>query len=120
MFLSIQATGNARELASVSPEMATTQDFFTNAIATELEKLKKEQSPEFQKLIVDALFQIELLEQNYEKLKLDLNESGDDKRVIHAMINNFQTRIDILETVLNQIEEQKQLNNITNENSSTL
>mgnify|MGYP000909537642 CR=1 FL=1 len=37
------------ELANVSPEMATTQDFFANTIATELEKLDEVKSPETQK-----------------------------------------------------------------------
>ena len=77
--------------------MAKTQNFFTNAISVEIEKLNNELTPEFQDLVVDALFQIELLDQNYNKLKQDLTDSGNDKRVINAMISNFQDRIDILE-----------------------
>ena len=56
----------------------------------------------------------------YEKLKLDLTSSGEDKRVIYAMITNFQNRIDLLENVLEQIEEIKQLKNSNNENITTL
>ena len=41
----------------------------------------------------------------------DLLESGNDKRVIHAMIQNFQQRIDLLSEVLEQIENIKSLNN---------
>lgn len=119
LFVTTQRLDTARDLASVSPEMAATQKFFTSAIQTELAKLKVEEDPEFQELIVDALFQIEVLEQNYEQLKVDLNESGDDKLVIYAMIDNFQNRIDILQNVLQSIEELKQ-NEIYNENSSTL
>ncbi len=110
----------SRDLASISPEMAETQAFFVSMLETELDKLQVEQTPEFQNMIVDALFQIEGLEQNYNKLKQDLDDSGNDKRVIHAMISNFQNRIDILQNVLTQIEELKQLNTINNENSSTL
>ena len=70
--------------------------------------------------MVDALFQIELLEQNYIKLKQDLTASGNDKRVINAMISNFQDRINILNNVLNQIEELKSTKIEQNENSTTL
>lgn len=98
-----------RDLANVSPKMAETQDFFTSSINQELNKLKKEASPETQNLIQDALNQIEILEKDYESLKVDLSESGDDNRVIYAMISNFQNRIDILQNTLEQIEIVKQL-----------
>ena len=111
---------SSRDLASVSPELAQTQDFFTTAISAELEKLNNEESPEYQDLVVDALFQIKLLEEDYQQLKLDLQDSGDDKRVIHAMIKNFQSRIDILQMVSEQIDELKQLKITENENSATL
>ena len=120
VFIGVQQDSNVKDLASISPEMATTQDFFTNAISSELEKLNSEESPEFQDLIVDALFQIKLLEENYQQLKSDLSTSGDDKRVIYAMISNFQSRIDLLQNVVEQIDELKQPKTEQNENSSTL
>ena len=119
-FIGFQNNNVERDLASISPEMQTTQEFFTTAISAEIEKLEAEQSPEFQKMIIDALFQIELLEQNYNRLKQDLNTSGEDKRVVLAMINNYQNRIDILQNVLNQIDELKNNNEFNNENTSTL
>ena len=120
VFISISKSNEPHDLASISPEMAETQNFFTNAISAELEKLNNELTPEFQDLVVDALFQIELLEQNYIKLKQDLTASGNDKRVINAMISNFQDRINILNNVLNQIEELKSTKIEQNENSTTL
>ncbi len=120
LVIGIQSNDKSNELASVSAEMETTQDFFTSTITTELEKLNNEDSPEYQELVVDALFQIKILEQDYENLKLALEESGDDKRVIHAMITNFQNRIDILQNVVEQIDELKQIKETTNENSTTL
>lgn len=120
VLIGVQQESNARDLANISPEMATTQDFFTKTITSELEKLNSEESPEYQSLIVDVMFQIKILEENYELLKLDLNESGDDKRVIYAMISNFQSRIDLLQNVVEQIDNLKQQNTEQNENRSTL
>ncbi|NMH86053.1 hypothetical protein [Flavivirga algicola] len=110
LFIGSQQTENTRELASVSPKMAETEDFFTSTIAEELSKIKNENAPEVQALIKDTMVRLKALEENYESLKKDLNESGDDNRVIYAMISNFQNRIDILQNTLEQIERIKQLN----------
>ncbi|KJD33046.1 hypothetical protein PK35_08755 [Tamlana nanhaiensis] len=99
----------ALDLASVSPKMAQTQDFFTVTINEELNKLNNEKSPEVQGLIKDTMFQIKKLENDYSLLKEDLYESGDDNRVIYAMISNFQSRIEILQQTLQQIDNIKQM-----------
>ena len=117
LFLTNNKQEQTRDLASVSPEMAQTQDFFTVTIQNELKKLDNERSPLTDIIINDALKQIKILEKNYNKLKTDLTESGKDQRVIYAMISNFQSRIDILTTVLEQIEDVKQLKTNTNQTS---
>ncbi len=111
---------NFRDLASVSPEMAKTQDFFTVTISEELYKLNEASSPETKKLIQDATERLNILEEDYENLKIDLIESGDDKRVIFAMISNFQTRIDLLKNTLQEIEHIKQLKITSYETNSTI
>jgi len=107
----------AADLASVSPEMEQTQSFFTSAINRELETLNSFKSPETKMLVKDALKQMDVLENKYETLKADLVKSGSDKRVIYAMIQNFQNRINLLEQVINKIEEVKNLNIQKNETS---
>lgn len=111
---------SATGLASVSPEMAVTQDFFTSTISTELKKLENASNPETKVLIQDALNQMNRLENEYESLKTDLSESGNDQRVIYAMISNFQNRIEILQNTLKQIEIVEQLKNSKNENNNTI
>ncbi len=105
------------DLASVSEEMSNTQDFFTQTIATELNKINEQRTPETEILINDALKQLSSLEKEYETLKTDLENSGQDKRVIYAMISNFQSRIEILQNVLEQIENINNLNNQSNESA---
>ncbi|PHS64143.1 MAG: hypothetical protein COB12_08385 [Flavobacterium sp.] len=105
----------AADLASVSPEMEQTQSFFTSSINRELETLNSFKSPEAKKMVQDALKQMDILESKYELLKTDLVKSGSDQRVIYAMIQNFQNRINLLEQVINKIEEVKNLNTKKNE-----
>lgn len=100
----------SKELAGVSPKMEETQDFFSAAIANELFEINERRTPENKKLIDDALNQLNILETDYTKLKKDLVKSGDDKRVIYAMITNFQTRIDLLQEVMTQLDDTEQLN----------
>lgn len=105
------------DLAGISPEMKETQQFYTNLIKTELAKLEAANSPETEKLVNDALAQMDKLDLDYERLKKDLKKSGQDKRVIFAMISNLQQRIDILTNVMDQIEKIKELKNPNNENN---
>jgi len=107
-------------LASVSTEMSQTQTFFTTAISDELLKLKNARTPETETLINDAMKQMAILEKDYESLKIDLTKSGDDKRVIYAMILNFQTRIEVLKNVMETIEQVNQLKQKNHENSITI
>ena len=120
IFIGLQQSDTVRDLASVSPEMAKTQDFFTSTITTELAKIQNETAPEAQSLIQDAMKQMNVLVANYESLKQDLTTSQDDNRVIYAMISNFQNRIELLENVLQQIENVKHLKNTNYENSITI
>lgn len=107
-----QANG---DLASVSPEMEKTQSFFTTTINQEVLKLKSFENAETKVLIDDALLQLNTLEKEYQDLKTDLIESGNDKRVIYAMITNFQKRVDLLEQVITTIEEIETLKELKNE-----
>lgn len=108
--------GNNQTEAEKSPEVAKTQYYFASLIAQEMEKIGEEATPETQKLVDDAMSQIKKLENDYKKLEADLEANGNTKRILSAMITNFQTRINLLEDVLNQIEEVKQLKNNQNEN----
>lgn len=109
LFIGKQTQDVSYDLASISPEMAETQDFFTSTIEQELGKLAIETAPQAKYLAEDAIKRIALLEKEYNALKDDLQVSGNDKRVIYAMISNFQNRIDILQSVLLQIENIKHL-----------
>ena len=108
----------AEGLASVSAEMEQTQSFFTTAISQELETLKSFDGAETKVLIKDTMKRLEILESDYNQLKIDLVESGNDKRVISAMIANFQNRIELLQQVIENIEEIKTLK--ANRNETTI
>ena len=53
---------------------------------------------------------------NYKVLEQDLLNGGNSKLILSAMITNFQTRIDLLQDVLDQVENIKNLKNYNDEN----
>ncbi len=82
-----------------------------------MQHLKEQKTPETEAVINDALDQLEILENDYDKLKKDLGKSGQDKRVIYAMISNFQKRIDLLQMVLEKVNTINTLKNTSHENN---
>ncbi len=116
IWLGASFSNKGMELANVSTEMSETQSYFVTTIKKELSLIEDERNSTTEQLINDALEQIKILEQEYNLLTLELKESEEDKRIIYAMISNFQQRIDILQSVLIQIEEVKQLKTQENEN----
>jgi septal ring factor EnvC (AmiA/AmiB activator) len=104
------------ELASVSTEMAETQSYFVSTIQKELATIENERTKDTEIIINDGLEQLKKLETQYQSLTLELKESAEDKRVIYAMISNFQQRIEVLQSLLIQIENVKQLKTENNEN----
>lgn len=103
------------DLILASKETKQTDSIFTAMIKIELEKVKAKKSPKNEKIIADALVQMEILDADYEKIKQDLIANGESKQIIYAMIKNLQTRISFLEIVLEHIEENENFNKMTDE-----
>jgi hypothetical protein len=103
-------------VSKISPEVSNTEFYFANLIEQQVKELESKSSPETQNIIDDTLFQLNKLDSDYKKLKEDLLRGGNSKFILSAMIQNFQTRIDLMEDVLNQIETIKTLKEQDNEN----
>lgn len=116
IWLGKEFSSQGMQLAGVSAEMEETQSYFVSVIEKELNVVKKERNADTEQIITDGLNQLNKLETQYNALTLELKESNEDKRIIYAMISNFQQRIDVLQSLLLKIEEIKQLKNQYNEN----
>ncbi len=113
--IGINHSENNIALAHLSPKMQEAENFFTNTIQLEIKEVEKARNPETEQIIEDALNQLELLEDNYKELVASLAKSNDDRRIIHAMITNYQNRITVLQDVLKLIERMKDLKQEKNE-----
>ena len=107
------------ELADVSPKMEETQSFFISTIQEEIEEINVKRNESNEQIIEDAFKQLKILEENYNKLTIELDNSNKDKRIIYAMITNFQQRIEVLQSLLQQLDEIQQLENNRNDEKIT-
>lgn len=105
-----------QQVADISPEVANTQFYFASLIEEQVKELEAEDSPETKKIISDTMNQLKKLEQDYSHLESELLKGGNSKLILSAMITNFQTRIDLLNDVLSQIETIKNLKKYDDEN----
>ncbi|MGI9550588.1 MAG: DUF4179 domain-containing protein [Aurantibacter sp.] len=104
------------QVAEISPEVANTQFYFASLIEEQVKQMENESTPETQKIISDTMEQLKRLETNYKSMENDLLNGGNSKLILSAMITNFQTRIGLLEEVMNKIESIKTLNDYDDEN----
>jgi hypothetical protein len=92
------------QVAKISPEASNTQFYFASLIAEQIKELNSEKSPVTERIIDDTMLQLKKLELDYANMEQDLLNGGNSKLILSAMITNFQTRIDLLNEVMVQIE----------------
>jgi len=95
-------------------EVANAQFHFEGLIKKELVKLELERNEDTQEIIENAFIQLKGLETEQQNLQEQLNINY-DKRIVKALINNFQHRIQLLENVMKQIEFTKEIKTLENE-----
>lgn len=97
-------------LGSISPEYREVEFYYTNAIQlgmTQWEKLKDEGliSESEQQMMQKEQMEFDLM---YQKLQEDLKANPDDERVINAMLEYYQARMNIITMIINKLQEIKQ------------
>lgn len=104
------------DLSDISPKMQEVQNYFVSTIHQELRTLESNRSLETEAIIEHALEGLETLEEDYTFFIVELSKNGNQKKIIQAMIDNYQQRLEILENVLTQIKNLKTPKISTDEN----
>ena len=114
-FLNTQ-NGEEKDIAQLHPDFEEIESYYQSAINQKVAQLTSlEYDPSIQE-------DLEQLDEFLEELKIALHESpkGKEEEIINAMINNYQTRMKILERVLDQIETKGQEKKSTKEETTTI
>ncbi len=106
-------------LASVSPQYKEVEFYYTNSIQVGLNQwnqLKNEGavSEEEQKLMDNELKDFEKMHQS---LQTDLAANPNDDRVINAMLEYYQSKLNVISMIVDKLQEVKQLKENENKTS---
>jgi len=104
-------------LGSISPEYREVEFYYTSSIQMTMDQWEKMKN---QGLISEAeqtmmAQQQAEFDQMYQKLIQDLNANPGDERVINALLEYYQTRINIMNLVINKLKEVKAHQNKSHE-----
>ncbi len=111
---------NKMTLSEVSPEYRQVEQYYVhqvNLMEGEIKNIEIGNDEDQQKMLVSEL---EIMDQAYEDLKKDLDANPNDERVINAMIEHYQKKVEVMNYILEQLKEVKNENQINNENYETV
>ena len=114
------ATNNSGfSLASVSPEYKEVEFYYTNAINVGLNQWENLKTDGFISETEQEMMNTELaeFEERFKTLQTDLAANPNDERVINAMLEYYQAKLEIINMIVNKLQEVKQLKNIKHENN---
>ncbi|MCD6355059.1 MAG: hypothetical protein J7L95_05875 [Prolixibacteraceae bacterium] len=103
---------NKATLASVSPEYKEVEFYYTNAINQGLSQWNNFYREGFVSEKEQKTMNAELneFEQRYKNIQNDLSANPNDQRVINAMLEYYQTKLNVISMIVNKLKEVKQKN----------
>ena len=113
----VQNNENSVSLASISPEYGAIEFYYTNAINAGLTQWTSLSEEGFISEEEQQMMDIELkdFEDRFKDIQKDLAANPHDERVINAMLQYYQTKLSIINMIVNKLEEVKQQKNTENE-----
>jgi len=97
-------------LGSISEEYREVEFYYTSSIQSEMNQWKKLKDEGIISKADEQMMQKEQAEfdQMYQKLLVDLKANPDDERVINAMLEYYQARMNVMSLVIRILKEDKQ------------
>lgn len=96
-------TLETKTLGDVSPGLKKVEDYYLASINLELSKM--EYSPDNKDLVDGYLEQLDELNDEYNRLSLELTENGPSELTVNALIDNLKYRLNLLYRLREQLKE---------------
>lgn len=109
-----EAKTSEYRLSEVSPQFKKIEDYYMASLNIQLAKL--ELTPENKELVDAFMNKLETLDEEYQALNAEIQETGINEETVEAMISNLQLRLDLLKKLKVKLNEIKQSNNDKHEN----
>ena len=107
-------------LGEVSPEYRQVEKNYVHQVSkieTEISTIDIVSNEDQNKILQEEL---RTMDEMYIELQKDLKANPNDERVINAMIEHYQRKIDVMSYILNQLQEVQSENQINSENYETV
>lgn len=104
-------------LGSISPEYREVEFYYTNSIQTGMAQWEKLRKEGFVTESENQMMQKEQadFDQMYQQLLIDLKANPNDERVINAMLEYYQSRMNVISLIISKLKEVKQQKTNKNE-----
>lgn len=98
-----EAVAEAKKLQKISPELYEAEQYYSGLIQQKMEIIQARHSD-----INPVLFQdIQAMDSAYLELRQDLQDNADNAQVIEAMIQHYRIKLQILESMLQELESEE-------------
>ncbi len=101
---------NVKSLGDISPDLKKVEDYYLANINLELSKMTF--TPENKELFDGYIERLEELNKEYDRLSVELTESGPNESTVDALINNLKLRLNLMYRL------KEKLNELNNQNLS--
>lgn len=88
--------------SGISDELAEVEHYYVSEVALKRSELSNYEVDE------ELLEELEQLDAAFEQLKSEMEQSPDPMKVVEAMIQNYQLKLEILQQILDQLEREKE------------
>lgn len=92
-----------KTLGDVSPDLKKVEDYYLASINLELSKVQL--TPENKELFDGYVERLKELNDEYDKLTLELNENGPNEETLDALINNLKYRLNLVMRLKEKLQE---------------
>ncbi|HNQ27074.1 MAG TPA: hypothetical protein PKL92_04065 [Aquaticitalea sp.] len=92
-----------KSLGDVSPDLKKVEDYYVANINLELSSVKL--TPDNKELFDGYIERLEALNKEYNRLSLELTESGPNELTVSALVDNLKLRLNLLYRLKNQLNQ---------------
>lgn len=116
----IKPDRNRMSLGDVSPQYKEVENYYVhqvNLMEQELVDIETANDAEHQEILMK---EIRSMDSVYIQLQKDLKANPDDERIINAMIEHYQTKLEVMALIVNQLKTIQNDNQTRNENEKVI
>lgn len=107
-------------LGEVSPEYSQVEHYYVQQVSMmedEIQTIDIVSNEDQSKILMDELKEMDVM---YKELQKDLKTNPSDERVVNAMIEHYQRKVEVMSYILTQLKEVNDENQINSENYETV